>query len=263
MLILPYELFSRLVESTSIPKAKSVVVKPVPIDDDATTLKRKRGTDKDYYQYFPMKKKCLSQRENDEEEEWEPASSPPPGDMDISPEKLLSLSSPKKFRIIMMKPVIISNKSPQKSPKKSSKKSPKKASQKSPQKIPRRTLDLRVTDKGCIPIGPRWIPPSLPVPVPPIASSLTANSEGAPSSSISEAIPATPSLSTSAWVDDTFSSGPASITAPPQRNERLEARCWHLWARTRPELCETTPYFRSFQGGVHHDSKSGLMGYLL
>ncbi|KAG8755094.1 hypothetical protein FRC14_004366 [Serendipita sp. 396] len=38
---------------------------------------------------------------------------------------------------------------------------------------------------------------------------------------------------------------------------------YHLWAHTRPDLCESVPYFRSFQGGFHKDQKSGLMGYLL
>lgn len=37
----------------------------------------------------------------------------------------------------------------------------------------------------------------------------------------------------------------------------------HIWARSRPELCETAPYFRAFQSGIHVDKKSNLIGYLL
>ena len=45
---------------------------------------------------------------------------------------------------------------------------------------------------------------------------------------------------------------------PEPTSEKL-----HVWARTRPELCESLPYFRSFQGGIHLDARSKLMGYLL
>lgn len=70
--------------------------------------------------------------------------------------------------------------------------------------------------------------------------------------------------------DLTFSSGPISFksefSAMLERIGRPEPGLsgkQHLWSRTRAELCETTPYFRSYQGGVHLDRSSKLMGYLL
>jgi hypothetical protein len=62
------------------------------------------------------------------------------------------------------------------------------------------------------------------------------------------------------------SAGPVEMTddaLPATTALKPEARSFHVWAATRTELCESTPYFRSFQGGIHHDSESGLIGYLL
>jgi hypothetical protein len=70
--------------------------------------------------------------------------------------------------------------------------------------------------------------------------------------------------------DCTFSSGPirfkSEFSVMFERMGRPEPGLsgrQHLWSRTRAELCETTPYFRSHQGGVHLDRSSKLMGYLL
>lgn len=44
---------------------------------------------------------------------------------------------------------------------------------------------------------------------------------------------------------------------------RPEPKEPHVWAMTRPELCETATYFRSFQSGVHADKRSRMVGYLV
>ena len=70
--------------------------------------------------------------------------------------------------------------------------------------------------------------------------------------------------------DLTFSDGP--IDFKPEFSDMFESigrpepglsGRRHVWSRTRAELCETTPYFRAYQGGVHLDRLSNLMGYLL
>jgi hypothetical protein len=70
--------------------------------------------------------------------------------------------------------------------------------------------------------------------------------------------------------DLTFSGGPINFKAEFSdmfesigRPEPGLSGKLHVWSRTRAELCETTPYFRAYQGGVHVDRLSNLMGYLL
>jgi hypothetical protein len=66
--------------------------------------------------------------------------------------------------------------------------------------------------------------------------------------------------------DHTNSSGPIDITSKyisVLRHYTPEPRGFNVHAKTRPDLCEALPYFRAFQGGVHKDAKSHMLGYLL
>jgi len=44
---------------------------------------------------------------------------------------------------------------------------------------------------------------------------------------------------------------------------KLEPKEWHVWAKSRPDLCETAPYFRQNQSGIHIDTHTRMIGYLL
>lgn len=70
--------------------------------------------------------------------------------------------------------------------------------------------------------------------------------------------------------DQSYSYSPVDLTSKYSAMYRAIGRAepgtsgkLHVWARTRPELCEAAPYFRSYQGGVYHSKESGLLGYLL
>jgi hypothetical protein len=44
---------------------------------------------------------------------------------------------------------------------------------------------------------------------------------------------------------------------------RPEPQEQHVWAKSRTDLCETAPYFRQAQGGIHLDKQTRMIGYLL